>query len=608
MRAFRCSLLVALTCSFSCSILIDTNTAQCASDGDCEARFPSRGLVCLGASCLPKTPEAEAGAPPTCTNAQCMDEEAKATGGSAICVAGKCQPLKLVRKIDGTLICLDEVLPLDANTALRNDDVLVIGGFVPLQVAAPLADRHALAYRLALDELRNFGGLDIGKAGAKRPVVMAICASDVNLVEDGLAHLTQDLKVPAIVARFDDEKAPYLVNQYAVKNDVFTMNPNPAPYALVEQESVGGLAWHLLGGTEDVALSYAPLVTMLENVVRTKKGLSPTDDVKVALLATNFALDETIAETIQRGPQTRGDSGIVRDVSKAIHFNAGKSAEENLAAGAFLRVPLMTLQQNPPPSESAYAASAAAAREQLRIYRPDIVIAVTSTELKDIVEPLEKALFADAGPTAFPHWALSVQNAAIPGVLAHVKDLQSQGATETYQRFVGIQYAGSTRKDVRDAWLGRMDTLYAPQGVDQATYAATENSYDAIYWLAYGLFKGTPPGQPANGTAVANGVRKLLIGGTEVFPGGTREITDALRALREQPNVRFVGALGPRDIDPRTGATVFGSGSVYCYQRPQAGTLVTIKYDALRYDAAKGTLALPTPTSEGCYIGLPPAQ
>jgi hypothetical protein len=627
MRVFRLSFLVTLVCLISCSILIDTETAQCASDGDCEQRFPSRGLTCIGSQCVPpQSPVVEAGPPPppppSCTNAQCMDQEMTARGRSAICVDNKCQRLELVRD-GGTLICLDEVLPFDANKSLRDPDVLVIGGFVFMGGGtAPLQDRYALAYRLALEEIRNSGGIDIGVNGAKRPVVMAVCASDPELVEDGLKHLTEDLKVPVIVARFADDKATDLVNRYAIKNGIFTMNPNPAPYALKEQESAGGLVWHLLGGSEDVAQAYAPLVKRLEEHLRSTTN--PTGNIKIALVTTKFALDETIAEVIQHGPLTRGDSGLVRDEERAIHFNNGRSTDANAKPAsdggadpggvctgdpcpAFKVVTIKSVQELPKPTQADLDASIAQAIKDLKDFAPDIIIAVTGQELRGLVRPLEEAILAgaDGGAPKLPRWVLSVGNANVKEVLDHVAVLQTFDGNQS-QRFMGIQYAGSTRPDVRTEWLSSMTKLHV--GIDQATYSATENSYDAIYWIAYGLFKGTSPGKPANGVGLATGVRSMLIpGAPEIHPGGPQQFKDALRAMREG-NVRFVGALGLPDIDPRTGSTIFGTGALYCYQKQ--GESVRINYDVRRYDPTTKTLEIPktvpppleTPT---CFANFP---
>ncbi len=602
MRVLRALILVMLACVVSCSILIDTDTAQCVSNVDCEARFPNQGLVCLGSSCLkppivPDGGDTDVVPPPECTkNQQCLDK----LGQAALCVSNKCQPLKVVHE-SGSLICSEESLPLNSQDKLTSDDVLVIGGFLPLNgTGNPLNEADALAYRLALDEISAAGALEIGAGGKGRELVMALCTSEPDLVEQGLKHLTEDLKVPVVVAKFTDEKAPYYVSEYGVKKNIFMMNPSPAPYTLTQQENLNGLAWHLLGGSEDVALAYGPLVQWLEPIVRTKKGLQAGDNLKIALVTSNYSFDLSIAETIQKGPFVRTDAGLARSSGDAISFN-GKSTAENEALNpkAFTTINLKSSQLGTGPT----ATEINQAVNDLLAFGPHLIIATTFDELGPLLVSYEQAVLSSIGPGGLPHWVLSVGNAKVTSVLQWIQDQPTIQAAQ--ERFVGVQYAGSTRPEVRQEWLARMKAVYEKESISESVYSDRENVYDAIYWIAYGLYLGTSPGLPATGDGLALTVRKLLGPGPEIFPGKQQIVRDAFKTLKGGAGGRYIGALGPRDIDPRSGS-IFGTGAVFCYQK-QPGQPVTIKYDVRRYDPTTKKLAMPEPQNpEYCNSDFPP--
>lgn len=566
----------------ACNFLIDTDSAQCSTDGDCSARFPdSARLVCRAGTCTADgvVDAGDAGpavdaAPECVSNKECMDRELAKSGKPAICAKGptpKCQPLEL------SGVCLSRVLPLDAEADLNDDNVVILGGFAPVK-NNPLADPTIRSYGLALKEIHDYGGLPNGPNGKRRPVVMALCGSEVELAERGVDHLVKDLKVPALLARFSPIDMPKYVTNVAVPNGVFTVNPNDTPPSLKYQD-VKRLAWHLLGTPEDLALTYAPLVKRMEKEARTRWSIAAGDPIKVALVTSTFPREKSIADTIKEGPiDPSPDAATPRNrEAGAVSFN-GKYTAENQADLNFAFEQFDSTELGGKPDYGGIVSRLAA-------FHPDIVIAATTAaELDSIVKPLEDLIDPDSGTGArHPLWALSVANAHSPNLLQYLFD--KKVSRSTYTRFVGVQYAGSVDPAPRTAWLNRMLALYgADAGVDSTAYEATENPYDAVYWATFGLY-AAGPGATLTGGAMAEGARKLLRG-PRVFPGDPEVLRQAFAAM-QLGDVTFIGALGERDIDPGTG-TQFGYGAMYCYR--QDGIATKVDYDQLRYNRQTRTL------------------
>jgi hypothetical protein len=567
----------------ACSLLIDKNTVQCTTPADCEALSPGAGLVCEQSSCVPRIvttsgdsgPDVDA-APPECTkNAECMDREASASGRAAICVKGKCQ------RIDVPGVCLSQVLPTDAREDLRNDNVLLIAGFAPIINTNTLNDSAVRSFNLALKELQKVSGIPNGPGGASRPVVMMLCGSESNIVEQSVSHAVRDLQVPAMIARFNQTNMAKFVTNYAVQQGTFTLNPQDTTVPL-KQLPVNELLWHLLGTPEDVAVAYRPLVKRAETYVRSRKGGS-TAPIKVALLTIQSPTEEAISATIRTGPTVFGGGGSPTDPSKAVVFNDGKSTSANGAD--FLRVDI-------PAEELGGSPDYPKAIDDLAAFAPDIVIALTTDEIDKILDPLEAKLKTLYPSAPLPVWLLSVRN-AYPELPAYISNTKNELPDAKRKRFLGIQYAGSAEPEQYATWLESMKSTYA--GVDPSEYSASENYYDAVYWLAYGLY-AAGPGAATTGDSIKRGVRKLL-NGPRVYPGAAGQISNTFSQLTAVREAEFIGALGPLDIDPGTGAQQ-SVGAVYCYV--QDGSTFVPKYNVLRYNPATKELD----GTFDCFIGF----
>ncbi|MBX3210003.1 MAG: hypothetical protein KF764_33545 [Labilithrix sp.] len=509
-------------------------------------------------------------APPGCTaNAECI---AAADNAPALCVAGSCVA------VDQDL-CLPQVLP--SNDVLARENVVVTASFIPFEVATPLRNRFVYAYDLALTELAEAGGIP---GQTRRDVAMILCASEPEIVERSVKHVVQDLQLPAIIANFGAGDMTRFATELTVPGGVLTINPNVTAETLKFQP-VEQLVWNLLGTPEDVALAYRPLLARVEGKLRPNGAAD--GPLKVALLDTTASIESAISTIVRLGPQDRTVEGSgKRLLEKAIAFN-GKSAADNGAD--FKRIPLPAVEQSGSPNYPAI-------RSTLIDFRPDVVLALTAEEISDVVREVEKGL-SDAG-ASLPHWLLAPRNAR--AVLdSYINTDAFQARAEKRKRFMGVQYAGAVDDTQRVAWLERMQARFP--NVPQAEYAAAENFYDAVYWLAYGL-AAAEPGARATGRNISDGVRNLLTG-PSIHPGPLDAIANAFRLITAGETT-YVGALGPPDIDKRFG-TWNSVGGVYCYgvAETQPVSFAPV-YDVLRFDRQSGALTEDPDIAGKCFIGF----
>jgi hypothetical protein len=497
----------------------------------------------------------EGGGGRACTsNAHCIDPK---SGNAAFCVTGNCVNLDLEH-------CLPQVLPTSIDVG--NDDVALIAAFIPLKGSSPLAAPNALAFNLALEELAKADGIPGEK---RRQVAMILCGSEDDLVEEAKRHVAEDLRVPFVIAGFDELGLTDWLENYAVDRQIFTLNPGVSTDAL-KLKNTERLLWNLLGTPEGVALAYRPLLVRTENYVRNKRPSALRDaPVKVALLSTDTATEQSVAEVLQNGPidHTTGE----KDLGKALEFN-GRSTAENGKNGDFLFIQVDAIEKGETPNYSGIQA-------QLSAFRPDVVIALTRDEIVKIVEDYEGPN-PGIDPATRPTWLLSYRNAHPQGLLAYLwTDFKQKR-----ERFLGVQYAGASKPEQREAWLARMKAKYPD--VPESSYSAVENFYDAVYWLAYGL-AAAGPGAPTTGRSIREGVRTLLAG-PSIYAGPVDTITAAFWRISLEPETTYVGALGPPDISEKFG-TWNSVGGVYCYVQNDDG-LIAPRYDVLRYNGSKGEL------------------
>jgi hypothetical protein len=236
----------------------------------------------------------------------------------------------------------------------------------------------------------------------------------------------------------------------------------------------------------------------------------------------------------------------------------------------------------------------ATARQQIVTFQPDVILALTAQETGDLVEPIEAALYANAGLTALPIWVLSTRNDEDLRVLSYLNSFSNgESAGNKLKRFLGVQWADPLDTSQVQAWMTRMQANF--HGVVPSIYAGRGNFYDAIYWLAYGLYSAGVAA-PTTGDSFAIGVRKLL-SGPRIDEGN---VAQGFTTISNNPSgTTFYGTLGqPNYPDPASGIPQ-GSGSVYCYN--QIGNQIVANYDELVMYPDGGSLGW-NPNVTPCFL------
>jgi hypothetical protein len=409
---------------------------------------------------------------------------------------------------------------------------------------------------------------------------MLFCANDAALGRDAVTHVVNDLKLPVIAAGFGSEDLTIFVRDITRKAGVFVMNPNPAPEALKLDQEGRALFWSLLGTSDDVALAYRPLVDKISAYVKNQRSKS---DVTIAVVHTKTADEISAADVLRLGPYK--DDQSTRNLALALDVNGHPPSDADKAH--FQDFPFDGSEQKPA------VEIPAAIVDNLAAFKPDIIIALTAQEIGELVAAVD-AKMAQAG-TPVPMWLLGPRNGRRTDLLKYLANEDgtlSETSEQRLKRFVGVQFAGTLEKAEHDAWLGRMDHEYKPPGTTlNVDYSAAENFYDAVYWIAYGLYAGKLLNPTASDSeAISAGVRHLL-SGPEIRPAAIDQAFDQLGRKGSSLAATYVGALGHPDIDERFG-TWRSVGATYCYPPAvsnDAGAIAP-RYDVQRYVPDGGTL------------------
>lgn len=502
-------------------------------------------------------------------NAECIQ---KAQGAPAMCVTGKCVNVK-------EDLCVQTVLP--DNATLAKDNVIVVASFLLVGTTTPTTSGPGLAYTLAMKEIQAAGGI---QSQPPHELAMLICKANPDKVQDALNHVINDLKVPAILPNFGSGDLVRFIPPQVAAAGTFTMNPSVTTDALKFAQTKR-LVWSLLGTGEDVARAYRPVVTRVQ-----AEELGGAE-IKVAVITTNGSLDEAMANVLQKGqriPVGQPDAGAF-DRSTALDVN-GLAPTDPLAK--FLRVDIDSPEVGPVDSTKLTKA-----KNDVIAFQPDVIIALTTSELNGVFEEIDTTLAGagDASSSTKPIWILGPNNGRTSqnGKLTALGTYLNGGtepdvvlARSRRKRFLGVQYAGAVDIVERDGWRGRMNMAF---GADTAAGAlATENFYDAVYWLAFG-FAAAGADAPVEGQSFQIGVRNLITDGPKIYAGPRKTVQDSFSAIAFAHKTSFVGALGPPDIDESTG-TWNSVGAVYCYPQPGEESQGFPRYDVRRYQRSDGGL------------------
>jgi hypothetical protein len=424
-----------------------------------------------------------------------------------------------------------------------------IGAFASFRPNLIGEDDMTWNYELAINEFNadQVGGLP-GPNG-QRPLAAVVCdggtptdGSDRRArVRTGAAHLTETLRVQAVIAALESGDLLETFDLYGAQKGVFFLTPGPATRAML---SVAGqnLLWHMLGLPADLAPTYEALLTELEAHVKALRALT---SVKVALITTDEA----------------ADADLENAADDLLRFN-GQNLEANRGQGLFIDLVL-------PATSTAQRVEEAA--QTVLAFHPDIVVSMAgplfSTRITNAFPQGGVIRQVEAGwrGGAPPYYILSPSNYRdVESSIFSMIDVITQVTRETdmHKRFVGVNVAGSEDGTLYNDYLRRL------RGHERNALAGQENFYDAIYFAAYAIHAAGPK-ETIFGSDLDFGIGRLITGGREfrVGPDDILATFEELGKREPEGRIRLVGTLGPPRFNGAFGVRV-DTGAVYCFERP----------------------------------------
>ena len=556
-RALRAALLVGLGLGGAGGCLIvspldDLPASVDGSAGGTNAGGESAGGKSTGGTAAGKTSSGGSAAAEAGGGTQAG--RAGAGGGcltNAECVRRSADDPYRCRPSDHTCVALKNgACPLAYGDA-ADPNAIYFGAFATLNPVAPEDNSIIWSHLTALDDLSGdqVGGLPGVAKGPRRPLVMTVCNNAKDVVEAGLAHLVEDVQVPAIIATLKGGDLRRGFEKYRANHDTFYLSPVSVT-TTVANETDDGLIWGLLGQPSDFVPTYTELLKLAEKRLRKERDMQPGDQLKVALVTTKDAFDSELAIAVEQ----------------ALVFNS-LSASDN-GANYFP----VTLNGDDPKLKTQLETTA----QDIIDFGPDVVIS-TASELFSMDGGLLQNIDLEWGGTQDkprPFYVLSPYNAGDlnRAILLMNNFIEAGVETDPEQRFVGVSVAGARDNTLQNAYSTHLRTLF------KDAYFDTANYYDATYFLAYAMVAAGSETE-LSGSRIASGMQRLLSGPSyNVGPDDIGHIFDALSA---GTNVHVASTLGPPDFDPKTGVRSV-DGGVLCFER--VGDTVQRQTDVLRYD------------------------
>ena len=593
MRKYFASLAVGVNTLFlvltsGCSLIYNLDPDQCATNGDCVARF-GKGQTCeLGickcreASCMGSGGAGGSGAetagtgpvggmsggqmggdagmggvpfePECASHKDCFTlyPEDSADNPRA-CVEGTCVPLL-------TPEC-PAVLPTSDNghwNLLKSTNAIILGAFAPLSGTS--INTFGRNYDLAVTELAaTTQGVYAGST-KRRQVVVVLCnmlydTQDKLLVPS--KHLMEDLKVPGVASALLLQDQSYVWENVARDNGVFMMMPVYSDQALIDAQD-DGLIWHMLSGANKLSVSYQPLLDETVQHLKALGALGATEDLKVAhVKATDEAFLQDTASFIE----------------KNVQFN-GQSISANLDAGLYKPVEITSAYKAPSDPQTK-------AINAILAFGPHVVIGTTVTEMLQFIIPgVEKGWAAQHPAQKRPFYLLGAldynDGAMAPLINA---DATPSGQKPLYQRILGVNWPAAVDQSVYESYQARWKSAY---GQREDGY---ENFYDAMYYLLYGVAAARAP---LTGQQIAAGLLRVTATGpkiprVDVGPGDDMATYVASLSSSTSSAIELVGAGGPPNWDLYGGRN--DPASVWC-----VNTVGAYKRDQLLYEPSTSTL------------------
>lgn len=514
-----------LTTHASCLLITDRSKDQCATDAECVAKGAAfANTQCVQGVCISNT--ASAG---ECTkNADCLSNQQ--TPNTYCSAQNACLPI--VNTLCTSIITSDGgPIPPDA---------IVLGVMSPLSGDnAPEGQARVNGVKLAYAEfIERAIGIPTANATVPRPLALVVC-DQVADVEAAARHLTDDVKVPAIIGPAFSGATVKVAKNVTIPSGTLLVTPSATTPDLTTLQD-DGLVWRTSSSFEPESKAYAALLAQFETnaKVRAALELSDTAPLRVAVVA-------------------KGDSygkGLADSLSSTLTFN-GNSAAAN-GPTYFARIDFPDFSANPNADTQPQVSSV------VQTFKPHVILMIGTAELITRgLEPIEEQWVTGSGAQARPFYFFSEGaklGQLITAVAASEASHPDRKLMSRLQTF-GPRYNNQLFELMQTRYAAANNNAPMPD-----VYGLT-GSYDAFYLLTYAL---TASGTfPPTGKSIATGLARTVPPGTTIAAGPS-DLSRGLAELIAGRNIDYDGVTGKLDFDITTGESA-GDYNLYCVRSSQ---------------------------------------
>jgi serine/threonine-protein kinase len=416
---------------------------------------------------------------------------------------------------------------------IANDSTEWIGVMIPNgEQAAREYRSHVGACELARRDFAEIaGGLPPAKPGGPtRPLAMLVC-DDSGDADRAVRHLTEDVRVPAVVGFRDGQEALRVIANELLPKGVLAMvalNTNALITQVPQPEGAPRLVWRTTYSNADTAV---PLSAFVADAIEPRlraHGVPAREALRVGVLHHSGSTGLAFADRL----------------FSVLRFN-GKPALAN--GSSYLDV---------------IDSGDARAVDQLLAFAPHVVVHTGSDDFPTrIFAPLEERWPPRAAlrPT---YVAGSELGSAAVAFARSRPDLRA--------RFFGLTTESTT--DANAKFVMRYNALFPDNAVSRT--AAPNTTYDAVYALAYSVV-ATGRSHPT-GLDLVRAIPSLTAqadAGAEVIDVGPARIFEALRALGRGHAIDLRGTAGSLDWDAKTGEVRFAYAVLCVTAAGEEGTI-----------------------------------
>ncbi len=488
MHLSPCALAIAAAATLAaCSWLTDTK--QCMSDGDCEAKGAAfAGTVCSAGLCLGSSAASDAG-PEAGLQDECSSTTAciTANGAHSVCLSG-------VRRRCATLTSEDCTTVIGPE---ERDNPLLIGLLVDTEQEGSVVIAAAALARN--DFQQALVGVPAGRGLAPQPLVLVVCAEQEDPTR-AARHLVETLAVPAIIGPSSSARLLEVANSVTLASGTLLMSPSASSHQS-SKKLYRGL------------------------VIRT----APSDELEgkvIGLVASE--LSGANARVVAVSTASERGTSLTRGLESWLTLN-GKTLAENKKRGDYVS---LSLAQTPSASVLERAAREVAAA------LPNIVLLAGDAEQAALIAGIEAAWPTQSGSPARPSYVLA---ASVPSA-GFLEGLASAPAERLSRIRVVFPDNGRSAvfREFRRLWRS---------SEEETRFFEAATAYDALYVVGLAVIPGLSEraGRRVTGRDIALAI-PLLVRGDDTPVEGKWLPTAAAR-LGVQSTIDLAGASGPLDFD-----------------------------------------------------------